>query len=113
MEKVGGALGFIQLAEDPTEVADGLAAAAVGCGECHQAEGVPRPRMGSWTHENGGLRMVIAAAFPPLEAPPTEPEQLGAARLAWDSAQPSEGEDPTAVRLAAALTACTECHLQE
>lgn len=38
--KVGGGLGFLQLASDPEEARDALAAAREGCDACHAAKGV-------------------------------------------------------------------------
>ena len=110
LEEVGGALGFIQIAEDAEEVVDGLATAAVGCGKCHVAAGVKKPEMGVWTHESAGLRLVLGAVFPPGEAPPAEGDELVPVSLAWDSAEASEGENLDVVRLTAALGACLECH---
>ena len=106
-EKVGGALGFVQMAEDGEEVLDGLAAAAVGCGQCHAAAGVEKPPMGLWSHQSAGLRLVLGEVFPPAESPPAEGPELAVVRAAWDAA---EGDEE---RLAAALAACVECHKGE
>lgn len=112
-QAVGGALGFVQLAEDPVELAEGVAAAAVGCGRCHAAAGVVRPALGPWEHESGGLRMLLTAVFPPIEAPVDTCGELRAARAAWEGATVAEGEgDLATARLAAALAACSGCHAE-
>ena len=112
-ERVGGALGFVQIAEDSAEVIDGVASAAIGCGQCHTASKVQRPELGPWTHENAGLRLVLGAVFPPIEPPPWIPEPLGDSRKAWDDAvdpEDTDASDPDVARLAAALQACVRCH---
>lgn len=111
-EEVGGALGYIQIAEDPEEVIDGLAAAAIGCGKCHQAAGVQRPEMGVWSHQNAGLRLVLGEVFPPGEAPPPATDELVPVSIAWDAATAGEGGSLQKARLEAALGACLACHLQ-
>lgn len=109
-QAVGGALGFLQLAEDADELAEGVAAAAVGCGACHAAAGVPRPELGPWEHESGALRMTLGAVFPPLEPPADTGGELRAARAAWDAAAVEPDRDPAPARLAAALASCSGCH---
>lgn len=102
---VGGGLGFLQMAEDTSEVNEALAATAVGCGECHTAAGVEQPQMGVWEHHSAGLKMVLGAVFPPMVAPEGDGKELRAARAAWDGVD-GDGE----ARLAAALDACVACH---
>lgn len=43
-EKLGGALGFLQMAEDPEDLGPAIDRAKEACAECHQARGVPVPR---------------------------------------------------------------------
>ena len=42
-DKLGGALGFLQLAEDPEDVEPALEKAKEACVECHRARGIPGP----------------------------------------------------------------------
>jgi hypothetical protein len=39
-EALGAALGFVQMAEDEGELADGVASAAAACGNCHRERGI-------------------------------------------------------------------------
>jgi len=107
LEKIGGGLGFIQMAQTPQEAVDGLAAVVVGCGSCHEAVGLGTKRMGPWEHTSSGLKMTLSAVYPPVVPPPKKGPELTAVRAAWDGA---EGEIEE--RLAAALGACVTCHDQ-
>ena len=41
--KVGAAMGFLQVAEDPEDLLDGVAKAREGCVDCHARSGLPAP----------------------------------------------------------------------
>jgi hypothetical protein len=105
-EKVGGGLGYVQMAQSPEDVVDGLAAAAVGCGLCHSAAGVQSPQLGAWTHESAGLRLVLGAVFDTPSDVPADGAELAGVRQAWEGAADQKLDD----RLAAALMACLRCH---
>jgi hypothetical protein len=50
MSPLGGALGFMQVASDGEDLADGLTEAAEACGSCHGARAVAGPRRPVWSH---------------------------------------------------------------
>ena len=107
-DEVGGALGFVQIAEDTEELADGVGAAAAGCAGCHQQNGVTPPKLEAWSHQTAGRRLARAVAFGVAEAPAGSSAELVEVREAWESAEGADGD-----RLAAALLACAGCHKGE
>lgn len=109
IEQVGGGLGFVQIASDNEDVAEGIARALGGCAACHQAEGLSVPALSGWTHKTAGLRLMVNASFPPLEAPEPTDAYLTEVRAAWDQAAAAPDAQPHAA-LAAALAACSNCH---
>lgn len=108
LEKIGGGLGFLQMAQSSDEVLDGLSAVVVGCGSCHEAAGIGGKRMGPWEHPSAGLKLSLGAVFPPVEPPPPKGPELTAVRAAWDAAEGSEQS-----KLAAAYQACVACHADQ
>lgn len=109
IEQVGGGLGFVQVASDSADVAEGIARALGGCAACHQAEGLKTPPLAGWSHESAGLRMMVNASFPPMQAPEPTDAYLTEVRAAWDKAAAEPDAAPHAP-LSAALAACSACH---
>ncbi|NCG18122.1 MAG: hypothetical protein GWP91_03810 [Rhodobacterales bacterium] len=112
-EKVGGGLGFIQIAEDPFEVVDGLASAALGCGACHRAAHVDAPEVDSWSHHSAGRRLIDDAVWARPPQSPSAEGLLAEVAEAWASATPATDTDAVDLdqqRLTLALGACVRCH---
>lgn len=105
-EEVGGALGFVQIAEDTEELADGVATAAAGCAVCHASTGATAPALEAWSHQTAARRMARATAFGVPEPPPADGPELTKVRAAWDGADDGE-------QLAEALVACASCHTND
>lgn len=106
IERVGGSLGFLQLAEDAEELAEGVTHAATGCGACHGASGViPRQVRPAADHEHAAGWAVWGLVWGEPGELPTGgdlPEEVVAA---W---QTSGGDAEE--RAAALLVACAGCH---
>ena len=106
--RIGGALGFVQFAEQPDELALAVARAASACGACHGAAAVEAPSPPPGTHATAGLRAVDVlvwnrgAALPPAG----DDAILARVRDAWSGA---EGE---VARASAVLEACAGCHAE-
>lgn len=106
--RIGGALGFVQFAEQPDEIALAVARAASACGDCHAAAGVEPPAPPPWTHASGALRAVDALVWDRgAELPPAGDDAvLARVRASWSGA---EGGVP---RASAVLEACAGCHAE-
>lgn len=98
-EALGGALGFLQVA-DADDLPDGLAAAAVACGACHRDIGLGPPAPGAWSHDHAAHLLVGHAVHGAPQAPPAG-DPLAPS---WATGADAEGS------LAAALRACGPCH---
>ena len=114
-ERGGGGLAFVMIAEDASEVLDGLVAAAQGCGTCHVAAGLPARAELEWTHHQAGRHLVQSVVFPPVRVPPDTPEPLEIVWAAWQASAPAETQGPAgeAARVVAALQACLSCHTRD
>jgi hypothetical protein len=93
--KIGAALGFVQVATDPADVADGVAKAAAACGSCHDASAVTAPEPPRWSHQAAAVRAAWGVVHNRQETPPDSlPDEV---RAAWGD-------------LAEVLKACQGCH---
>jgi mono/diheme cytochrome c family protein len=108
--EVGAGLGFLGIAEDASEAADGLAAAASGCGDCHAARSVrPLDDRPPWEHHTGARWAVWGLVWNDAAAPPAGDATLNPLALCW--ADPVDTDvDPERGRAARLVASCAECH---
>lgn len=105
--RIGGALGFLQLADDPEDLVDGLVTAGEACGTCHARSARPAPALPSWTHHAAAHRVMDALVWSvPIGPPPPEDPVLVRVQEAWSP------EDTAAERAAAVLRVCQRCHAE-
>jgi cytochrome c553 len=99
---LGGALGFLRVAQTPDDLAMGITRAASACGACHAAEAVPAPLAPEWSHPTAAAWAVDAVVWhrPDVPRAAVLPAEAGAA-LASDGA---------AARARSLLVACAGCH---
>ncbi len=100
---VGSALGFLQVAEEE-ELADGVAALATACGDCHREMSVPPPDPEERSHASLGRVLVDAAVWGREASVAADKSDVG--RAWWSSEAPED-------KLARALDACRGCHAVE
>lgn len=104
---VGGALGFLQIAESRDDLADGLPTAASGCATCHVGAGVqPRADRPEWAHETAAAWAAWGVVFSRSEPPPPrgDPQAAGAAPVIGPPTEDSLGQ---------LLVFCQDCHATE
>lgn len=103
--RLGSAVGFVQAALDAEELADGVAAMAAACGECHAQQPVNAPARPPFDHEHAARWAMWGLVWNASTSPPTAPDdrarQVAAAMLPQSEPQ---------TQVAQALTACSTCH---
>lgn len=115
---VGGALGFVSIAEDADELADGVASAARHCGACHEAARVvPEDARPDWTHATAARWATWGLVWnEPISPPPSDDVVLKG--LAEELAAPLPAETGIARtpaierrdRVARLIGSCARCH---
>lgn len=107
--RVGGAKGFLHVAQDAHDVIDAVVVAATGCGECHADLSVPPPALPSWAHHDAAHRATARLAWPHAEdvdqPPPPGEDDAETTVLATFQEADSPGAAAEAV-----LGACVACH---
>lgn len=108
--EVGAGLGFLGVAEDSQEAADGLAAAASGCGACHAARSVrPLGDRPAWEHRTGALWAAWGLVWNDSASPPAGDATLDSVAVRW--ADPVDTDVlPQTQRVARVVSACADCH---
>ncbi len=111
--RVGAGVGFIAMAEDSEELADGLASAALGCGDCHAAAGatheLERPAL---AHPTAARWVAWGLVWHDPRIPASEDERLQPLIQQWSEPVPkdTDGVDPQVAQAARWFAACARCH---